>query len=746
MNNPLGRSTSKPDQQAQNNNQKNNRAKEFEKQLQEEERMLAQSAGIINNSQQTNNQQQQSAYQQQQQLNQQPQSVFGSIGQMLDAPRKLFFRNNLPQQQPTQQGQRQTTDQVESDFIQINTVQIYQTRDIKSIGLEIVQPGEIALQEIRGQCFIPTQSFQGTIIATNYQILFLPDKFPKDFRKDYFHIPYTLLIKVEKTMDRKQNDANFIEISCKDGRGFKYKFLKEQNDDCNSIFNVINKNAFTLNKSTLFAFTFYKEQSQLENDFQGWKIYNIEKDFERMGINILQENSQIQNGLFKYVNNENGIICSTYYNRLIVPAKADLDCIQKTAKFRSKERIPILSYAFQVNGKVISMWRSSQCRTGIGQNRSTEDECYLKYMSYQTVDEQESQYEDKEIRLRIYDARPHINAFGQQVAGKGYENIMFYRKCSIDFLDIHNIHKVRDSQTKLLKAAFSENTQFLTQLEQSFWYDHIVAIIRGSARIAITMTKEKINVLVHCSDGWDRTAQLTALVSIMIDGYYRTIEGFMVLVQKEWINTGHQFCQRSAIGNKQNNDDSRSPIFLQFLDCVYQMQQLYPLSFEFNQKLLFDLAYHHLTSLFGTFLCDSFLEIQKQRIMEQTVSIWSWIIKQKDKYLNAFYKNPQSIDQDVIIPEQFSGKSITFWKEYFLYYSLESNDTYQIHPQCQSTYDNIQQMYKTLSKENHVLRQAQKDQEKLAILHQQKFNQLMQIIQETQNEEIIEKLQTIQLI
>lgn len=34
---------------------------------------------------------------------------------------------------------------------------------------------------------------------------------------------------------------------------------------------------------------------------------------------------------------------------------------------------------------------------------------------------------------------------------------------------------------------------------------------------------------------------------------------------------------------------------------------MYPLSFEFNEKLLLDLAYHHLTSLFGTFLCDSFL-------------------------------------------------------------------------------------------------------------------------------------------
>lgn len=39
---------------------------------------------------------------------------------------------------------------------------------------------------------------------------------------------------------------------------------------------------------------------------------------------------------------------------------------------------------------------------------------------------------------------------------------------------------------------------------------------------------EGITVLVHCSDGWDRTAQTCSLASIMLDPYYRTIEGFQV--------------------------------------------------------------------------------------------------------------------------------------------------------------------------------------------------------------------------
>lgn len=43
------------------------------------------------------------------------------------------------------------------------------------------------------------------------------------------------------------------------------------------------------------------------------------------------------------------------------------------------------------------------------------------------------------------------------------------------------------------------------------------------------VTGEGTSVLVHCSDGWDRTAQVCSLGALLMDPYYRTIKGFMVM-------------------------------------------------------------------------------------------------------------------------------------------------------------------------------------------------------------------------
>lgn len=56
---------------------------------------------------------------------------------------------------------------------------------------------------------------------------------------------------------------------------------------------------------------------------------------------------------------------------------------------------------------------------------------------------------------------------------------------------------------------------------------------------------------VHCSDGWDRTSQACALGELVLDPYYRTMDGFIVLIEKEWCSFGHQFALREGHGKVQ---------------------------------------------------------------------------------------------------------------------------------------------------------------------------------------------------
>jgi len=47
-------------------------------------------------------------------------------------------------------------------------------------------------------------------------------------------------------------------------------------------------------------------------------------------------------------------------------------------------------------------------------------------------------------------------------------------------------------------------------------------ILRGAKHTVRLIHVERASVLVHCSDGWDRTPQLTALAQLLLDPSFRT--------------------------------------------------------------------------------------------------------------------------------------------------------------------------------------------------------------------------------
>lgn len=126
---------------------------------------------------------------------------------------------------------------------------------------------------------------------------------------------------------------------------------------------------------------------------------------------------------------------------------------------------------------------------------------------------------------------------------------------------------------------------------------------------------------------------------LLLDPYYRTLTGFQVLIEKEWLSFGHKFGHRVGHGEDKHNDNDRSPVFLQFIDCVWQVTNQFPNSFEFNEYFLTFVLDHLYTYLFGTFLYNCDKERKQNNVRQYTQSLWSFVNYKKEMFLNPLYNN-----------------------------------------------------------------------------------------------------------
>jgi hypothetical protein len=113
----------------------------------------------------------------------------------------------------------------------------------------------------------------------------------------------------------------------------------------------------------------------------------------------------------------------------------------------------------------------------------------------------------------------------------------YYKGAKKIYVPIENIHVMRDSITKVVEALrdgdaspFPPSREILAK---SNWLKHLATILDGAGEIVQTVHVRHSHVILHCSDGWDRTSQLAALSQICLDPYYRTFEG---ISQDDWIN------------------------------------------------------------------------------------------------------------------------------------------------------------------------------------------------------------------
>uniref|UniRef100_UPI00358DFFDC myotubularin-related protein 7-like isoform X2 n=1 Tax=Myxine glutinosa TaxID=7769 RepID=UPI00358DFFDC len=264
--------------------------------------------------------------------------------------------------------------------------------------------------------------------------------------------------------------------------------------------------------------------------------------------------------------------------------------------------------------------------------------------------------------LCVVDTRPKLNAIANRAAGKGYENEENYANIRFRFLGIENIHVMRNSLSKLLEVCQGKALtarEFISGLAVSGWLRHIQAIMQAATYIAKAVSDEGDSVLVHCSDGWDRTTQACALASLMLDPHYRTMLGFMVLVEKEWLSFGHKFSHRC--GFLEGDPREVSPIFTQFLECIWQLQLQFPCSFQYNEHFLLYLHELVYSCQFGNFLGNHVQEREALRLLEKTHTVWAHLWERRGEFRNPLYNNKQNCNPTVLLPST-TAQCFRFWK------------------------------------------------------------------------------------
>jgi len=381
----------------------------------------------------------------------------------------------------------------------------------------------------------------------------------------------------------------------------------------------------------------------------GWQAYDPLLDLVRSGVSR-HPHWRITRANEKYD------LCSTYPRLLAVPALASDKLLARVAKFRSRGRLPALSYLHPVSGA--SVTRCSQPCVGLKNTRCKDDEDLVRMIREC----------NGKAKLYMLDARPRLNAEANRARGGGLTDSANYEQASVKFLDIHNIHVMRNSLRtvhELSRLREGEGGAFLRELDSSNWLQHLGAILGGASLVAGLVEKGS-SVLVHCSDGWDRTPQLTSLALTLLDPYYRTLEGLQILIEREWVAFGHKFAQRYGPGDNNPSDKERSPVFLQFLDCVYQLQCQFPCALEYNEHLLHFLLENVYSCRFGTFLFNSEAEQREASAAAKSPSVWSYVAMHRARFINHCYRSPKKGGVSRLLLPSTDLRHLRLWRSHFL--------------------------------------------------------------------------------
>ncbi|KJH48406.1 hypothetical protein DICVIV_05521 [Dictyocaulus viviparus] len=381
----------------------------------------------------------------------------------------------------------------------------------------------------------------------------------------------------------------------------------------------------------------------------GWKAFDPEEEFARLIVRC--------GDAFRISEVNKGFeVCASYPEKVIVPKGIGDDYLRISATFRDGSRFPVLSYFHRYTKSCII--RCGQPLIGPTNRRCKEDENILKSLLNHN-------------RGTIIDTRAIQIAQNARSKGGGYESRVNYTHFRYMSFPIPRIREIRIALAKMVDLCNDRQVssdRFVSRLAQASWLQCVSDSLNCAANVAQCVHCEdapEVPVVVHGGEGTDTTLLATSLAQIILDPDARTIRGFESLIEREWICAGHPFQLRnahSAYAEGAITGPQESPVFLCFLDAVYQIIAQYPHSFEFGEELLIFLFEHAYASEFGSFLGNNEMMKYQLGVKKSTVSLWSYVNNPEilRSFVNILYEPRETVVWPSVAPQ-----SIHVWERLF---------------------------------------------------------------------------------
>lgn len=494
-----------------------------------------------------------------------------------------------------------------------------------------------------------------------------------DLELDDLSIPHTSVLKAETIKD---GTVDMLVLICRDFRKQAFSFLHKEHK---KVLRFITNYQSPSKLSQIFAFTF-----KLNSKIDGWATYSLKKEY-------LERQKLGENKLWRVVTaNRQFDLCDSYPKEFIVPMTVRDGSVYHVAQFRTKGRVPALCW---VNPQTSAcLWRCAQLTpivvqdmVGMAKIRCKEDEEVLDMIKrvHQpliiigaggeevAVPTPESRQAAAESNMTLRLSVPSVDELKAEMAR--------FREVCINENPI--AVRARTSSANLMSSASDLNSTDRREGSgpSSHWMktvgsvhqSHVGALLTAAKTIADLMSNPDGASSVMCQEpnGDNLCTLLVSLAQLMMEPYYRSIKGFAVLFEKEWLSFGHKFIdlKKSA---RTSGAEVVSTLFTLYMDCVWQLMRQYPQSFEFTETLLIFLLDSVYSCQFGTFWCASERERDAAKVTTKTPSIWSYVPLRLDIFRNTFYQMHRSPKSSPFLlwppAPDFSVGALAIWNGYYL--------------------------------------------------------------------------------